>query len=726
MVWCPFDHCYYCGRCYREACEPVHGDTPAVRKSYRMVGIGALSIFGSGLLPLALAAILLTPANPNLSDYRVPGLALLGLIGAGLLWLGLSLLVRRALHARFVTSHRPVAPATLGEVPDPSVLWRPNRAAFPRRLLTLASIAGGAVGVDAILILWISNSNSASYVWSIVVACAVTTMIGGAAALLAVLPFTVPSAIGVAGDGVHLWYESPYDRRVLRDVMPWTDLNIMRMAAPGGADPATKLVRFLRIDRENAQAIMAKWERHRIVRTTTSKTASPAHISSTPRDETRSSATPLLSGSTASFAQHGTQCARCRLHFPGIQGFRLLWCKVDRFYVCRKCWEDGCQQGHGRGMKAVSKPARIASAVVIAAVFFALWYPAVTYDYSLTNAWRNAPVVPISSLQPGQLAKVRGTILPGKPVAWGGHEVYFSNGGWEWFWNTTDSFVIQDSTGQVLVTTENWYIIYNGPRYATYAQHTDMTMYSSGDDIQVVGTVGQLANGTVHLEAQIAAQSAYVDVITLSPSFLATVAYFAIPLIIVGAVAAGTVVLVRRRRISHRAAENQPVILMDDVTAVRDMNLNWQSNGRGTDPRRRIRWATTFIVIGAGLLVVYPGLSPRTYFGYSSLGFIGSIVLMFEAALVYMLLFGGVGHPSYVAVDDAGFRMWYDSPYDRHLNDTTFPWDDVKDIHMTSGKGAHWVLVWTTGEVTNLYMLNGRNLRLLLGEWTNRRMPALS
>src|SRR2546422_8776760 len=114
MVWCPFDHCYYCGRCYREACEPVHGDTPAVRKSYRMVGIGALSIFGSGLLPLALAAILLTPANPHLSDYRVPGLALLGLIGAGLLWLRPSHRGRRAPPAPLATSPCPVAPAPVG------------------------------------------------------------------------------------------------------------------------------------------------------------------------------------------------------------------------------------------------------------------------------------------------------------------------------------------------------------------------------------------------------------------------------------------------------------------------------------------------------------------------------------------------------------------------------------------------------------------------------------
>ena len=122
------------------------------------------------------------------------------------------------------------------------------------------------------------------------------------------------------------------------------------------------------------------------------------------------------------------------------------------------------------------------------------------------------------------------------------------------------------------------------------------------------------------------------------------------------------------------------------------------------------------------LLAFYPGLSPRTYSGYYGVGFVGSVVLMLDATIVYMVLFGGVGHPSFVATDDTGFHMWYESPYDRHLNDTLFPWDEVQDIRMTSGKGAHWFLQWTTGEKTNLYMLNGRSLRLLQGEWAKRRM----
>jgi hypothetical protein len=43
---------------------------------------------------------------------------------------------------------------------------------------------------------------------------------------------------------------------------------------------------------------------------------------------------------------------------------------------------------------------------------------------------------------------------------------------------------------------------------------------------------------------------------------------------------------------------------------------------------------------------------------------------------------------------------------------------------MMSGKGAHWVLRRTTGEFTNLYMLRGSNLSLLLKEWATLRTPS--
>ena len=185
----------------------------------------------------------------------------------------------------------------------------------------------------------------------------------------------------------------------------------------------------------------------------------------------------------------------------------------------------------------------------------------------------------------------------------------------------------------------------------------------------------------------------------------------------------GTILFTRRRR-TRKALSGSPVLTLGDSGAARDPELSWQPNGRGTDPRRRGFVSLAFVLVGASLLLAYQGLGPRAGFGYWNLGFLGTIVVLVVGAAVGMLLFGGVGRPSFVAVAADGFRLWYDSPYDRHLNDTVFPWDEIVDIHMTSGKGAHWVLRRTTGEFTNLYMLKGRNLNLLLKEWATRRTPS--
>src|SRR3990170_2172661 len=46
-------------------------------------------------------------------------------------------------------------------------------------------------------------------------------------------------------------------------------------------------------------------------------------------------------------------CARCGALFRGRWVLHLMWCKVDRFYVCRRCWEWECREGHGKGRGTV-------------------------------------------------------------------------------------------------------------------------------------------------------------------------------------------------------------------------------------------------------------------------------------------------------------------------------------------------------------------------------------
>lgn len=45
----------------------------------------------------------------------------------------------------------------------------------------------------------------------------------------------------------------------------------------------------------------------------------------------------------------GHVCARCLVDFPAREGGRrLIWCRVDGFYVCDRCWRTECGGGHGK------------------------------------------------------------------------------------------------------------------------------------------------------------------------------------------------------------------------------------------------------------------------------------------------------------------------------------------------------------------------------------------
>jgi len=724
MIWCPFDRCYYCLRCYNTICKPVHGTKPAVRHQGRMIGIGALVVFGSALLPFAAALILTPTAWQGPTDSTTIGIALILPFIFGILWLALSAGIRRILRVRTVRQHPPVNPEGMADTPDPSLSWHPNRAAFPRRIATLLSTVATAAAIDVVLILVAPSTGAAAALRVIEISIVIVTMIGGVASMLAALPFAIPSKIAVADDGVHFWYESVYDRRLLRETLPWVDLNILGMSSAQAIDPMKRLVRFLRIDSENANLLASEWTRHRIDRSPSRRlTASKDRLepaSALERVPARPSPVALEGSVTAS--QRGAVCARCYVRFPALEGLRLLWCKVDRFYVCRRCWREGCREGHGRGMRAVSKPARIATGIVVVLAFLAVWYPTISYDNALTGMWRGGPVVPLSALRSGELAKVAGTIESSSLIAWGGHELYTSQNGWWWTWNSTDSFDLSDGTATILVTTQAYYIGYEGPHLASYATHTEMWVYEAGDGVQIVGTVAQRGTGALVLEAQIVSQYRAVSLITLSPSPLETSLAFLIPALMVGLVVGGAAVFISRRMRTRAAIQGHSVLSLDTVTGIRDPNLNWLPNGRGTTPKRRAAWAGGSLLAGIGFLTIFPGLGPRAEFGYTTLGFVGTIVVAIAGVAVYTFLFAGWGRPGFVAAADDGFHLWFDSPYDQHLNETLFPWDDIRDIRMTGGKTPHWVLRWTSGEVTKLYMLKGANLTLLLTEWTERKM----
>ena len=56
--------------------------------------------------------------------------------------------------------------------------------------------------------------------------------------------------------------------------------------------------------------------------------------------------------------------------------------------------------------------------------------------------------------------------------------------------------------------------------------------------------------------------------------------------------------------------------------------------------------------------------------------------------------------PSAIGFSGEGFHRWYDSPYDRQLNDDLIPWAEIMVIERRrAGKSSYWALERTPGEV---------------------------
>ena len=722
LVWCPVDRCYLCGQCYRESCQPVHGTAPATRGMAVLAGFAALVVFGSGILPLALAAILEAPTPASPTDNRPIGFGVLAILGIAAIALGLLAVSRRLRHRRKIRGHPAGPPGEFAEVSDPSLEWRPNRAPPPRRVQTLLAAFVAVAGADVAIIVWMTLSGSPSFVLSTIGFVAILSMVASVVGFLALLPFGVPSSVAVAADGIHFRYASAQDQRTQVPLIKWEQLNILGLASRGTGDPADRLVRYLRIDAENAMDIYTGWQRHRID-PSRPRVAVPPRVAEVPPTRPTPPGPPAttvgLSDAISIGEQwRGTMCARCHVRFPGFHRFRLLWCRVDHFYVCRRCWEVGCAQGHGRGVRSISKPAPILAAALVVSLGLAVWYPGVVYDHSVLGAWHDAPPRNVVDLRAGELVKVAGMMRSLRIIALGGHEVYYSKSGWWWTFNTSDAFDLVDRTGTIPVTTSLLYFIYNGPHYAPYAVHTQGTVYVSGDPAVIVGTVALQSDGTKELEAKVLASQQT----SLGPSDVVEGLMLAIPVAIGVIVIAVSFLFVARWRRHGQAVEGVAPMPLGSVDIGKEPELEWKPNRKRTRPRRPGR-AFALALVGTGIVLgIFPGYGPRAWDGYWIVGFYATVALMCEA-LVLVILITVPSRPSQVAVGETGFRLWYDSPYDRLLNDSIFPWEEIQDIHLTRGRAPHWVLQWTTGEVDNLSMLSGENLHRLLEEWTRRAMP---
>lgn len=263
MVWCSRDGCYFCGRCYRDGCEPRHGTRPAIAKQYRMLGLACLFVFGAALIPYA-GYLLVTPTPPGSAiENGVAAVVILLIFAGGTAWWGATMVLRSVRQREALRGLPDGLSAAFQEVRDPSLDWKPNHAAASRRSQTLWSAAAlSALGGLALLV-WSWTFPGPLALGSAVGLLCVLLALSATLAFVAILPFAVPSAVAVTSEGVHLWYDSQYAQRSQTDLMKWATLDRLGTEAPASGDPAFRLVRLLRIDSENAMDVYTAWQRHK-------------------------------------------------------------------------------------------------------------------------------------------------------------------------------------------------------------------------------------------------------------------------------------------------------------------------------------------------------------------------------------------------------------------------------------------------------------------------------
>jgi len=323
--------------------------------------------------------------------------------------------------------------------------------------------------------------------------------------------------------------------------------------------------------------------------------------------------------------------------------------------------------------------------------------------------WQHAPITSLNALEEGGTFKVLGVASDGDGVVLGGQE-YSSrsrNGlvSWHWVWNDTDEFLLEDSTGQITVTSRRWWMVEDAPHYATNADHAFGTEYLTGDSIYVLGTVHTDTDGTRKLEALIVSPAEERP--APSSSALPAMA-FGMGGVIVAWIA--MLEVFRRRKAqserSHDGREARPVEWEQPF----DPSLPWRSNHWMGDQFGLAMLGLTLLL--AALLSWTAVVDPAH--GRESLIVVEMFGTMTPAFGLVVVLdrVANPPPPKFVALGRDGVHFWFASPQDRYAQVSFVAWPEIVEIRRARGKQRPWTLYRAPGTSIRLRLSLG-NLRRL-------------
>lgn len=390
-------------------------------------------------------------------------------------------------------------------------------------------------------------------------------------------------------------------------------------------------------------------------------------------------------------------CGRCLVEIPGVDGRLLAWCKQDRFFVCGRCAKE-CKRLHGASRRSMGSPAIVSALVIL--VLFGTVLPfsiAFAYEYSTLSSWQARAVTSIGSAQPGQTVKISGTISEEQgyayPVALSGQEHAYRGCGWTW--DSTARFEVTDGSGTILVTTDRYWEIADGPHPYPYAAcQVPETQYWVGDTVVLMGTVERNPQGGVLLQASIVSPDGVNPQPTLF--WLALVTPF---LVLSVALWVRVGVIGRRRLGMHRAAlQGRPTSPLPASAQRRDPGLPWMR----TNTLSRVLDHAPYAALFASAPWVVPILffwfgNAHTQVEYLITASTVWVVDFVSVTIVLVWLQGRV-NPSAIALTQDGIHFWYERAADRYEQDPLVSWTDITDVKVVSvGRSRVLALVTRSG-----------------------------
>ena len=409
-------------------------------------------------------------------------------------------------------------------------------------------------------------------------------------------------------------------------------------------------------------------------------------------------------------------CAVCHVDFPYPHSTELIWCRKDEFYVCRRCWETNCKEGHAMGR--LNKGSTMADTVKASLFLLFLILPcglAAFYDPVVTTQWNGMPFTDTGSLPEDGTVKVFGTLKSIEDVALGGHEDRLKNG-YAWNWNDTDIFFIDDGTGAVRVVVEDYYEISPALRRAPNAPNTGGTAYYPGDNATVVAEVHTESGSKVlHLRFIGPEKATKPFEVWMFPLMVATLlpsTYIIFKL----------VKTIRHRNRRHaEAVQNALPGEVPRDRARKPEGLDWLAG-----PPKGSRLGP--ITLGILFFV----------FAVFFLDFLWSVhlpcrkwdIITFALASGSMadIILGGVifidlrfDKPPDVSLDKTGIFFWHESPYRRSIDPNFVAWGDIKEIEHPTRKSELWVITRKNHEVISLTELDDWVVDRIREEWKKKQ-----